>query len=54
MKKLHWPLNDPARAQGSEEELMSQFRATRDEVKRRVAELLKKSDLKTPFQINRL
>jgi arsenate reductase len=40
IRKVHWPLSDPARAVGSEDEIMSEFRATRDEVKRRVRELL--------------
>ena len=41
VKKVHWPLVDPAKAIGSEEEIMSDFRVTRDEVKRRVQDLLK-------------
>ena len=41
VKKVHWPLADPAKASGSEEEIMSEFRVTRDEVKRRVQDLLK-------------
>jgi arsenate reductase len=41
VKKVHWPLADPAKATGSEEEIMTQFRATRDEVRRRVQDLLK-------------
>lgn len=40
IEKHHWPLPDPARARGTEEEIMAEFRAVRDEVKRRVAELL--------------
>lgn len=52
VRKLHWPLSDPARAQGSEEEIMSQFRATRDEVKRRVAALLEELGIKTAFSRN--
>jgi len=40
VKKVHWPLSDPAKATGNEEELMTEFRATRDEVKRRVESLL--------------
>lgn len=40
IQKLHWPLTDPAKASGSEEEIMAQFRATRDEVRRRVADLI--------------
>ena len=38
--KLHWPLTDPAKATGSDEEIMREFRATRDEVEQRVRELL--------------
>ena len=40
VKKVHWPLADPARATGSEQEIMDAFRATRKEVKRRVESLL--------------
>ena len=40
VKKLHWPLTDPAKATGSEEEIMAEFRRTRKEVKRRVGSLL--------------
>ena len=40
VKKIHWPLSDPAKATGSEEEIMAAFRATRKEVKRRVQSLL--------------
>jgi arsenate reductase (thioredoxin) len=40
IKKIHWPLSDPAKATGTEDEIMVQFRATRDEVRRRVADLI--------------
>jgi arsenate reductase len=40
VKKVHWPLTDPAKATGTEEEIMSEFRATRDEVETRVRGLL--------------
>lgn len=49
-QKKHWPLSDPAKAQGSEEEIMAVFRATRDDIKARVEgviggiRLLAKSD----------
>jgi arsenate reductase len=36
----HWPLDDPAKAQGSEEEVMNQFRTSRDNIERRVKDLL--------------
>jgi len=39
-EKIHWPLEDPAKATGSEEEIMDQFRATRDEIREHVWNLL--------------
>jgi len=41
-RKEHWPLNDPAKATGSEEEIMAVFRASRDEIRRRVQELIER------------
>lgn len=38
--KIHWPLEDPARASGSEAEIMRVFRASRDDIRQRVQELL--------------
>ncbi|MGK2927916.1 MAG: arsenate reductase (thioredoxin) [Lysobacterales bacterium] len=40
VRKIHWPLTDPAKATGTEQEIMTAFRATRDEVEQRVRELL--------------
>ncbi len=40
IRKIHWPLDDPARATGSEEEVMAVFRASRDDIRRRVAALI--------------
>ena len=40
VKKVHWPLTDPAKATGSESEIMNEFRATRMDVEKRVRELL--------------
>ncbi len=40
VSKIHWPLEDPARATGSEEAVMAVFRACRDEIRRRVQDLL--------------
>jgi arsenate reductase len=40
--KEHWPLNDPAKAAGSEDEIMQVFRASRDEIKQRVTDLLQR------------
>ncbi|VAX23399.1 Arsenate reductase thioredoxin-coupled, LMWP family [hydrothermal vent metagenome] len=41
-RKEHWPLADPAKAEGSKEEIMDTFRATRSEIRRRVADLLER------------
>ena len=41
-RKEHWPLDDPAKATGNEEQIMEAFRTTRDEVRRRVEELIKR------------
>lgn len=39
-RKEHWPLADPARATGTEQEITAAFRGTRDEVRARVEELI--------------
>ena len=40
-QKRHWPLEDPAKATGTEEEITAKFREVRDEVKTRSEALLK-------------
>jgi arsenate reductase (thioredoxin) len=40
VEKRHWPLEDPARAEGSEEQKLQRFRKIRDEIKGYVEELL--------------
>ncbi|HHH36056.1 MAG TPA: arsenate reductase ArsC [Gammaproteobacteria bacterium] len=40
IRKIHWPLEDPARAEGSGEEIMAVFRACRDDIRRRVQSLI--------------
>ncbi|MTI95502.1 MAG: arsenate reductase (thioredoxin) [Firmicutes bacterium] len=42
--KLHWPFPDPAKAEGSEEEIMEQFRSVRDAIAARIREFF--SELK--------
>ncbi len=39
--RLHWPLEDPAAATGTEAEILAKFRAIRDQLDIRVAELLR-------------
>ncbi len=41
VKKIHWPLSDPAMATGTDDEILTVFRATRDEVRQRVETLLR-------------
>ena len=40
VRKEHWPLDDPAKATGSEDEIMTVFRKSRDDIQRRVADLI--------------
>ena len=40
-KKLHWPLEDPGKVQGSEEEILRAFSQTRDKLKKLILEFLK-------------
>jgi arsenate reductase len=42
VRKEHWPLNDPAKATGTEVEIMAVFRASRDDIRDRVADLLRR------------
>jgi len=39
VRKLHWPLPDPARATGTDEERLAAFRAVRDELAARLPAL---------------
>ena len=39
-KKEHWPLDDPAKATDTEEEIMKVFRDSRDDIEQRVKDLL--------------
>ena len=39
-RKEHWPLNDPAKATGSEEDVMAVFKESRDDIGRRVEGLI--------------
>jgi arsenate reductase len=50
-QKIHWPLNDPAKASGDEEEIMAVFRASRDDIRNRVQELLEQLNIQS-VQVN--
>ncbi len=36
IKRLHWSLKDPAKAEGTEDEIMEEFRRVRDEIKENI------------------
>jgi len=40
VRRVHWPLPDPAKATGSEEEIQARFRAVRDDIAQRVRGLI--------------
>jgi arsenate reductase len=47
-QRLHWPFEDPASVEGSEEERQSAFRRIRDQIRRRVRAFLAQEDLASP------
>lgn len=44
VRHVHWPIEDPARAQGSEDQIQSKFRQVRDEIGNRVGALIDELD----------
>ncbi|BAS25921.1 arsenate reductase ArsC [Limnochorda pilosa] len=49
VERRHWPLPDPARATGSEEQVLRTFRFVRDEIRTRVAALLQELQMRQDF-----
>jgi arsenate reductase len=47
VRRSHWPLPDPAKAQGSEAEVLAAFRHVRDEIRSRVRELFPSDTFKS-------
>lgn len=41
VKRLHWPFSDPAKATGTEEEVLDAFRSVRDEMKEAIEDFAK-------------
>jgi arsenate reductase len=41
IKRIHWSLKDPARSEGTEEEIMNEFRRVRDEIKDKVFDFIR-------------
>lgn len=40
VKRLHWPVEDPVGAVGTEEEIMKDFRRARDEIRKKIEEFI--------------
>ncbi len=40
IKRLHWPIDDPVGTVGTEEEVLSEFRRARDEIKGKIIALI--------------
>ncbi|MBS1113196.1 MAG: protein tyrosine phosphatase [Nitrospirae bacterium] len=40
IKRIHWPIKDPVGTIGTEEEIMREFRRARDEIKKKMLELV--------------
>ena len=40
IKRLHWSLKDPAKATGTEKEVMNEFRRVRDDIEKRVKDFI--------------
>jgi len=45
-ERRHWPFDDPAKAEGMEDETMSAFRRVRDEIRDAVEDLLREDDVR--------
>jgi len=45
IKRMHWPIKDPVGTIGTEDEIMKEFRRTRDEIEKKMLELI--NSLKT-------
>ncbi len=44
VRRLHWPLPDPAKAAGTDEEIMQKFRLVREAIREKVVDLIKGVD----------
>lgn len=49
--KWHWGFDDPAKAIGSEQEIMEQFRKVRDQIKQRIEQFLSTKPIKKNYHV---
>ena len=40
IKRIHWPIDDPAGATGNEEAIMAEFRKARDEIRKKIEDFM--------------
>lgn len=45
VRRIHWPIEDPVGARGTDEEVMKEFRRARDEIKERIEEFLREEGI---------
>ncbi len=45
VRRIHWPVEDPVKATGTEEQVLREFRRARDEIKGRIEKFLKEEAL---------
>lgn len=50
VRRLHWPFDDPARATGSPEEVMNEFRRVRDQIRTKLEAFIKELKAGTDHQ----
>ncbi|TCS83534.1 arsenate reductase (thioredoxin) [Tepidibacillus fermentans] len=43
VKRIHWPLQDPAKAKGTQEEIMAVFRKVRDQIDKLVYDIIEEA-----------
>ncbi len=43
VQRVHWPIDDPAAATGTDDEIMKEFRRARDEIRAKVAQFISES-----------
>jgi len=41
IKRIHWPIDDPVAATGTEDEIMKEFRKARDEIKKNILDFIR-------------
>jgi arsenate reductase len=43
IKRMHWPIEDPAKATGTKAEIMNEFRKARDEIEQKVRKFIEET-----------